>query len=70
MENKIERTLAKIAGWEKAKAEEAIIMWRGVRYDPPLEQEQEGTEDSEEQEDTEDSEQEGTVSVGEGIESD
>ena len=45
-------------------------MWKGVRYGPPLEQEQEGTEDSEEQEDTEDSEQEGTVSVGEGMESD
>ena len=46
-------------------------MWKGVRYGPPSEQEQEGTEDSEEQEDTEDSEeQEGTVSAGEGIEAD
>ena len=54
----------------KQRTQEAIIMWKGVRYGPPLEQEQEGTEDSEEQEDTEDSEQEGTVSVGEGMESD
>ena len=46
----------------KQRTQEAIVMWKGVRYGPHLEQEQKGTEDSEEQEDTEDSEQEGTVS--------